>query len=720
MLIKSTRQFKKSQLDTTVETHKNNNSLISDSISFLDSVIENIPNMIFVKDAKDLKFVRFNSAGEKLIGLSRNEMIGKNDYDFFPKDQADFFTSLDRQVLSTRTIQTIPEEKLHTKNGLRILYTKKIPILNTAGEPIYLLGISEDITEKKAAEAQALQLINTQAARVEAEKSAKYFAFLAEATDILSANFNCSENFKSLTQLVCANVSEACIVDICNEDGTCKTAARYRRAHENDLPEETTKIAKHVIQSGRAFVFNNNMCQPKDAEIYFDKELFLHKLNINTVIIAPFRSFDKVAGAITFLIAEAENLHIDFEFNLAQDVAKRITVMLENSYLFDKAQLANRAKTAFLANMSHEIRTPLGAIIGFADLIIDSKDLSTEQAGFAHTIKRNGSQLLKIVDEILDISKIESERLTIEFETFSTAQAIDDVVTLMKLQADAKDLKLNVSRAEELPAYIRSDPNRLRQILINIIGNSIKFTERGHIDLLVSSVLVPTKTNFAILKFKVLDTGPGIQADQIKNLFQPFAQADSATTRKFGGTGLGLYLSKKFARALGGDLVLEKSQPGVGSTFVITIQAEVVDKSLIKNSKTDKLKINRNIKQTKKLQTLIIDDSADNRYLVGQLVTHIGHQADFAESANTGIQMALNKKYDIIFMDLQMPEMDGFEAVSTLRKRGYSMPVCALTAHAMKGDRERCLNQGFDNYLAKPINTESLRQVLENYMTTSD
>ncbi len=524
---------------------------LSDSRAFLDSVIENIPNMIFVKDAKDLRFVRFNRAGEELLGRSREALIGKNDFDFFPEAQAQHFTEKDCAVLQSKTLLDIPEEPIQTPKGIRYLHTVKIPILDSFGVPLYLLGISEDITERKLIESQRQALIEEQIARKEAEKNAKNLADLAEA-----------------------------------------------------------------------------------------------------------------------------------------------------------ATQASRAKSAFIANMSHEIRTPLGAMLGFADLILDEKNLTKDQVRNVSTIIRNGQQLLRIVDEVLDISKVESSHIEIENIPFSLTKLIEEVTSLFSMKAIEKGLKLSVSISSNVPEHIISDPTRLRQILINIIGNAIKFTHTGSV-----TVEVTMKTESEI-EFLVTDTGIGLSEEQASGLFQPFSQADSSMTRRYGGTGLGLFLSRKLANLLHGDVTLKTTSLGSGSAFLITIKAQV--KSAETTSKASKLKSSENkiSEPLVKSRVLVVDDSEDNRYLVQILLSKAGLTVDAAESAREGIEKALSSSYDVILMDIQMPDMDGFEALKVLRSKNYTRPIIALTAHAMKGHREKFLADGFDDYLCKPISKDVLLNVI--------
>lgn len=278
----------------------------------------------------------------------------------------------------------------------------------------------------------------------------------------------------------------------------------------------------------------------------------------------------------------------------------------------------------------------------------------------------------------------------------------------------------------ELPQYILSDPTRLRQILINVVGNAIKFTDKGSVDVTVTYKPKTEDLSHGTLEFIVADSGIGISPLQINKLFQPFVQADESMTRKFGGTGLGLFLSRKLARLLGGDLSLKSSHPGKGSQFAIALEVQVVEMIADEAEEASVKRLNNvdAINSSKTLadsshrhgRVLIVDDAADNRTIVSIYLDKMGLDYEVAENGMQGVDKALKEKFDVILMDIQMPELDGFEAVQLLRDRNYSGPIIALTAHAMKGDKEKCLMRGFNDYLSKPLSKDSLRQTIDKYI----
>jgi PAS domain S-box-containing protein len=385
----------------------------------------------------------------------------------------------------------------------------------------------------------------------------------------------------------------------------------------------------------------------------------------------------------------------------------------------ENADSANRAKTEFLANMSHEIRTPLGAILGFAELMADKLNSDEDRASALSAILRNGKQLSKIIDEILDLSKVEAGRTELDLEEFELMVFIEDVTSFLELQAREKAVKLKVEPIGDLPQFVRSDPTKLRQILFNVIGNAIKFTERGMIT--IQFRVVPNN-RYSTLKIEISDTGQGLSADQQDRIFHPFVQADSSTSRKFGGTGLGLVLSRKFAQLLGGDLKLLWSTPNVGSCFEITIDLGLSDELKLvkfkahkpwKKSFTESEDLSVRIKG---LKTLVIDDAFDNRLIVERFLSRAGASVEHAENGVIGAKMVLQRNYDAIIMDIQMPEFDGYQTIKYLRSQGVQTPVIALSAHAMKEDRERSIAAGFNEHLSKPINRAQLIKTVA-YMT---
>lgn len=367
------------------------------------------------------------------------------------------------------------------------------------------------------------------------------------------------------------------------------------------------------------------------------------------------------------------------------------------------AEAANAAKSSFLANMSHEIRTPLGAIVGFVELL-NQNNLSTEEtAEYTGVIARNSHHLSSIVDDILDLTKVEAGKMIVEKVSFSLSDVVADLSSLMAFRAREKGIDFEVISKVNVPRMIVSDSTRIRQILHNVIGNAVKFTDAGRVELKISF-------NEPFIEFLVTDSGRGISVEQATQLFQPFSQADASTTRRFGGTGLGLVLTRRLCQALGGDFHLKSSELGKGSVFCAYIRVDLDHSD--RNADAPLRSANPDFSGKK---ILLVEDSPDNQALVRILLTKLGAEVDVAVNGAQGVDKALAGNYDTVLMDVQMPTMDGYEATQILRKKKFDKPIIALTAHAMKEERKKCLESGFTAFLTKPIHRPSLIALLESY-----
>ncbi len=403
--------------------------------------------------------------------------------------------------------------------------------------------------------------------------------------------------------------------------------------------------------------------------------------------------------------------HVTNWFGTCTDIQDQKEIQAEIITAKANAEAANFAKTAFLANMSHEIRTPLGAILGFTDLL-NMSDLGSEEKKYLDVIVRNSHLLTRVIDDILDISKIEAGKLDLEKIPFSPKKILNEVVDLFKEKAQAKNVSMHLTLDENVPPELISDPSRLRQILINIVGNAVKFTAQGSIDLLAQTR--ESSDGDVYLLIQVKDTGVGLDPTQAKKLFQPFTQAESGTNRKFGGTGLGLVISLKLAQALGGDLRLTDSALHKGCTFEIEIRAQA-SKAQKNFPLEEENKIAASSVRPKRLEgirVLGVDDSSDNRTLMQFFLKRENADYQEADSGEKALAKIRQGDFDIVLMDIQMPGIDGYETVRILRQEGYKKPIIALTAHAMSEERRRTLASGFDDHVTKPIDAHLLVEAI--------
>jgi PAS domain S-box-containing protein len=377
----------------------------------------------------------------------------------------------------------------------------------------------------------------------------------------------------------------------------------------------------------------------------------------------------------------------------------------------DAAEAANRAKSEFLANMSHEIRTPMNGIMGMTALALDTP-LTPFQADCLATINRQAETLLRIINDVLDFSKIESRKIEIESAAFTLSDIVDDVVKPLEMTAREKRLEFRHRISDNVPPRLLGDAVRLEQVLTNLLANAIKFTERGSVTLDVRAE--SSNTEVATLHFSVADTGIGIPADMLDTIFQPFRQADGSTTRRFGGTGLGLTISATLVQLMGGRVWVE-SEPGAGSTFHFTAAFPIA----VARAEPDRRKQPRPPVEPSpsSARVLVAEDNVINQRIAQSLLTKRGHTVTVVNNGREALDALEREPFDVVLMDVQMPDMDGFEATAAIRERergtGSRVRIVAMTAHAMQGDRERCLAAGMDDYLSKPIDQDRLFGLVE-------
>ena len=405
------------------------------------------------------------------------------------------------------------------------------------------------------------------------------------------------------------------------------------------------------------------------------------------------------------------------KWNKAQAVREQIE---ELKHANERAEEASRAKSEFLANMSHEIRTPMNSLLGYVDLLCDPDVTAAEQEKYGRILRKSGDHLLTILNDILDISRIEASRLIVHQAEFSPAELCREVVSLLRSQAEEKRLSLALEFEGEIPETIDSDHVRIRQILLNLVGNAVKFTEEGAVRLIVSLERFHEGEE-RHLCFTVEDTGRGIEAHDLEHLFQPFYQVDGSMTREAGGAGLGLAISRRLAHILGGDVTVT-SEPGSGSRFTLTLDVgDLAGTRLVEYESEECVETDETTEAPRAdLEALrldghylLVEDVRFNQILMSAMLKKAGATVEIAENGEQGCgmldgAMRNGKPYDLVLMDMQMPVMDGYEASRRFRDMGYTGPIVALTAHAMAGDRERCVEAGCTDYTTKPVDRRLL------------
>ena len=385
-------------------------------------------------------------------------------------------------------------------------------------------------------------------------------------------------------------------------------------------------------------------------------------------------------------------------------------------------EAANRAKSQFLANMSHEIRTPLNAILGFAELLHNGADEGDdeERRDYVNTIYDSANHLLELINDVLDLSKIESGRVHVDCIRYSPLEIVASVLSIMRARAREKGLQLSCAWPDGVPTTIATDPLRLKQLLMNLVANAVKFTHRGSVRLVCRLSGTADQPQMA---FDVIDTGIGIAADKLERIFDAFVQADNSVTREFGGTGLGLAISRRIARALSGEITVQ-SELGKGSTFTATIDigslhgveilpAPIADGVLAASANREGAEV-----VLPPARVLLVEDGSVNRKLISLVLQRAGAQVVTAENGQQGVDLARQQQFDLILMDMQMPIMDGYTATRELRAMGVATPIVALTAHAMSDDEQKCLRAGCSAYLSKPVNAVRLLRTIADAMAS--
>ena len=581
---------------------------------------------------------------------------------------------------------------------------------------------------------QSRMLMKDIALRKAAEQELKNEKKIVELTSKIGLNLKAESDLKDIVQMVTDTATEV-------------TKAEFGAFFYNTLDENGETITAHAF-SGIVPSALNQFTIPNGTKIFettFDKKEFTRAYDITedpqydkmglpylgvpskmllvrSFLAAPVKSLktDEIIGGLFFGHSE-RGIFTENSEKALKSICAHAGVAIDNATLYSQlteaqeaAESANKAKSNFLANMSHEIRTPLGVILGYTDLALEQHSQFPENLHeYLTFIKKNGEELTRIIGEVLDLAKIEANKMEIEKTQFNLHTFLNDVLSFLNLRAREKGILLSLSQDLNTPQYIVSDPTRLRQIITNLVGNAIKFTEKGAITLHVK--LLKSSPEELHLCFAIEDTGIGISNKQKEKLFMPFSQADNSITRKYGGTGLGLLLSKQLSNAMGGDLVLQRSELGKGSLFEFNIIA-YPPKDEQKNEKQVQPAFKERSPELEGKKILIVEDSEDNQVLLKYYLKHVNLDIQLAKNGEEGV--AITKEYnpDLVLMDIQMPVMDGYSATKELRSWGYDKPIIALTAHALNEDRERALQNGFNDYLTKPLDRKLLLNALKKYL----
>ncbi len=654
----------------TLEELENTKAQLLLERDFSDSMIASLPGIFYLFNEEGA-LMRWNENFECVTGYSSEELPELGPLDFFREEDRAFIEKEIENVFTRG--QSGTEAFIATKDGNAVPHLFSSRRITLDGRQ-HLVGTGLDITDRKRVE-EALRA---------SEERFRQFA-MASGHGIAMSDLD--------GHVVFAN---AAVLRMLEEES--ERTFSSKTVFDHYLPEDVERVKKEIqpflLASGR-WVGELPLRTAKGNVIATEQSAFL---------IHDEQGVPRMIG------------------NIITDITERKQTEAELARARDEAEAANQAKSEFLANMSHEIRTPMTAILGYSDILFESK-MDREQLDAATTIRSNGEYLIQIINDILDLSKIEAGKLETERIPCSPCQILTDSVSLMRVRANAKNLPLELEFATPMSQSIQSDPIRLRQILINLIGNAIKFTEVGRVR--VAARLLDTGSANPKLQVEVIDSGIGMPEEQTPQLFEPFSQIDSSTTRRHGGTGLGLAISKRLAERLGGDIAV-RSVLGEGSTFTVTVTTGPLDGVEMLRAPSQVLRPSDSPETHGSsgalidCRVLLAEDGPDNQRLITFLLKKAGVDVVVADNGQIAYDLALEARdegasFDVILMDMQMPVMDGYEATSGLRKAGYTGPIIAVTAHAMSTDRDKCLRSGCDDYMAKPIDREQLLALVAQY-----
>jgi PAS domain S-box-containing protein len=684
----------------------------------LRTLMNNLPGMAYrCRNDRDWTMEFLSEGCRELTGYTPQELTGNSDFPFsnliHPDDREMMWATVQRAIEEQRPYQM--EYRLRNSHGQDIWVWEQGVGVFRNGHLEALEGLIIDITARKLAE-QARQVSKDKLAQIIMGSPVAAFV-IDEQHSVTHWNQACY----SLTGIPAERV--------------IGTRDQWKPFYSSPRPV----LADLIVDRKDSTEFQQwygTKCRPSAiTEGAIEGEDLIAQLGPEGKWLfftaAPIRDPQgRILGAIETLQDITERKRSEQTLCVARDEACQARSQVEqiNRHLelaVEKANLmareavsASQAKSEFLANMSHEIRTPMNAVIGFADLLAEER-LTEAQLDYARTIGSSGRHLLSIINDILDFSKIEAGKLTTEVLDCSLDEILSGIETMMRPAAQAKGLQWRIERGSSLPDHICTDPARLRQCLINLIGNAVKFTESGHVILRVEPVTIESKP---MLQFEIKDTGIGIPPDKQQAVFEPFSQADGSTTRRFGGTGLGLAITRQLIRLMGGRITLT-SEPGKGSIFRMMIPLQAVCdgcQSAPARVSTSVSVDDKGVPRFSANRILVAEDNPANQMLMETMLTRLGMNVTIVDDGVGVVQKALTEPFDLILMDIQMPNRNGYEATRTLRKEGVTIPIVALTAYAMKGDDKKCLDAGCDAYLTKPVKRTQLLELLQRFLGPAD
>jgi PAS domain S-box-containing protein len=662
-----------------------------DSQDLLEALMTNTTDYVYFKDAEG-RFLQISKAMAEAFGLKDpSEAVGKTDYDFFSKESADVFLANEQEILRTgRPVVGVEQKEIRPDGRETWASTTKLCRTDAHGTTLGTLGISRDITARKLAEQELL-------------KATDRLALAALAGGVGIWDYDPVRNELTWDDQMFA------LYGI----GRDKFGSAHMARHAGLHPEDRSRVDEEIwlaLRGDQEFDTEFRVVWP-DGTIHDIRAMAIVQRD-------PSGRALHMVGTHWDITAqkEAERELRETNVKLADAMRRAIDLAVE-------ADAANMAKSQFLANMSHEIRTPMNGVIGMMGLLLDT-ELDEEQRRYAETVRTSGESLLALLNDILDFSRIEAGKMELETLDFDLGDLLDNLTTLLAARAREAAIELSCAAAPDVPGLLCGDPGRLRQVLLNLASNALKFTHQGEVAIRVST---ESETDAEVmLRFSVKDTGIGIPADRQGFLFQKFTQADASTTRRYGGTGLGLAISKQLAEMMGGKIGLV-SEEGRGSEFWFTARfgkqairerGAAAPAGPVKSGSSYRLSHDA---RRGTFRILLAEDNMTNRQVALGILGKLGYRADAVANGAEVIRSLETFPYDLVLMDVQMPEMDGMEATRQIRDPRsaalrHEIPIIAMTAHALQGDRERCLEAGMDDYVVKPVSPQALAEAMDRWL----
>ncbi|MDJ0662004.1 MAG: PAS domain S-box protein [Crocosphaera sp.] len=701
------------------------------SQTLLQLVIDTLPQFIFWKDRNSVYLgcnERFAQAG----GVDNPQQInGKTDYDLaWKKEEADFFRECDRQVMETNQPQLgIIEPQLRANGEQTWLETNKVPLHDLTGEVIGILGTFEDITQKKEAQDAAKRIQKQNEALIQTRH------------ETLSSS-NIKTRVQAVTKIGAETLEVArCSVWLYDSDrNKIECIDLYELPSNNHSAGLTISVKDfpryfQSLQQERIIAVHDVSNDPRTQEL---SESYLSPFNITAMLDVPIWLDGEMIGVLCHEHIETQHQWTVDEQTFAGSLGDLISLAIEANErkrkekalekAKEKAEAANQAKSQFLANMSHELRTPLNAILGFSQLMSRDAFISEEQKSHLEIINRSGEHLLGLINDVLDISKIEAGRNTLQESNLDLLDFLQSLKNLLQIKAESKGLQLLFNIAPDVPQYIEIDQGKLRQILLNLLGNAIKFTKVGHVSLTVTIEPSTSNHDTVTLTFEIQDTGPGIRSEELKLLFKPFQQTETGQKLKQ-GTGLGLYLSQKFVQLMGGEIKVNSTvssdveahlssiASSSGTTFYFDIPVTLANQAEIVSCEPTKTVIGLAPNQPT-YRILVVDDRFENRQLLIKLLEPIGFEVKDAENGQQAVEIWQTWQPHLIWMDMRMPLMDGYEATRQIKSsaQGQATVIIALTASVFEENRSLVLSTGCNDFVRKPFQEAEIFETMAKHI----